>query len=564
MPNPSMKKSKLSTKFILLFTAVLTGIFAVMLAAVYISVSVSLHGYVYDSVLSYHDDVDDSVVAVIDEVAYAYARMTDEDNAGTLDDLRSGNSYAVRTEALRTLAALAQTDTFADIGWRDEGGYISVNGYIAPSEEAFAAAQENSNRVTLGEYRDGCHALIIYMDNGITLSKGCFVFFLPETAISYCLSSMDSGSGYSYIIGTDGYIFSHGDKDYVGRLYYYGNLYDLDGGGDMRVTDMDGERKVIVVSPMQTAQERYGFDFFLVSILDYDYYYGTFTVLSWVLTGIMIAIFVAGVVVAIVRAKKISRPIAELHADVERTIRTGRKGDLKFSGNDELFRLEEKYDEMITHIFELMQKSREDAETQRKLELDALQMQINPHFLYNTLDAVSWMAKLKGEPEIENLTLNLAKFFRLSLHKGDKFITVGEELELTWHYLEIDKVRFPDKVKVHFETDESLVNYKVLKLILQPVVENAVKYAFEEKSGNLVIRTMLSGGDIVFEVEDDGCGFDMSGGIVSSKKKSDLGGFGLKNVDERIKLEYGEDYGLSVRSAPGQGTKVTIRIQKRI
>ena len=219
---------------------------------------------------------------------------------------------------------------------------------------------------------------------------------------------------------------------------------------------------------------------------------------------------------------------------------------------------------MITHIFELMQKSREDAETQRKLELDALQMQINPHFLYNTLDAVSWMAKLKGEPEIENLTLNLAKFFRLSLHKGDKFITVGEELELTWHYLEIDKVRFPDKVKVHFETDESLVNYKVLKLILQPVVENAVKYAFEEKSGNLVIRTMLSGGDIVFEVEDDGCGFDMSGGIVSSKKKSDLGGFGLKNVDERIKLEYGEDYGLSVRSAPGQGTKVTIRIQKRI
>ena len=118
MPNPSMKKSKLSTKFILLFTAVLTGIFAVMLAAVYISVSVSLHGYVYDSVLSYHDDVDDSVVAVIDEVAYAYARMTDEDNAGTLDDLRSGNSYAVRTEALRTLAALAQTDTFADIGDR--------------------------------------------------------------------------------------------------------------------------------------------------------------------------------------------------------------------------------------------------------------------------------------------------------------------------------------------------------------------------------------------------------------------------------------------------------------
>ena len=232
---------------------------------------------------------------------------------------------------------------------------------------------------------------------------------------------------------------------------------------------------------------------------------------------------------------------------------------MKLDEKDELFKLEEKYDEMINHIFDLMQKSREDAETQRKLELDTLQMQINPHFLYNTLDAVSWMAKLKKEPEIEKLAVNLAKFFRLSLHKGDKFITVGEELELTAHYLEIDKIRFPDKVKVRFETDESLVNYKVLKLILQPVVENAVKYAFVENKGNLVIRTAYSGADIVF-----GVGFSTEGGIKSSKKKSELAGFGLKNVDERIKLEYGEGYGLQVFSQPGKGTKVVIRIAKRI
>ena len=191
-------------------------------------------------------------------------------------------------------------------------------------------------------------------------------------------------------------------------------------------------------------------------------------------------------------------------------------------------------------------------------------MQINPHFLYNTLDAVSWMAKLKDEPEIEKLAVNLAKFFRLSLHRGDKFITVGEELELTAHYLEIDKIRFPDKVKVTFETDESLVNYKVLKLILQPLVENSLKYAFVEKKGNLFIRTRLEDGDIVFEVEDDGAGFDVAEVGEKRKKKSDLGGFGLKNVDDRIKLEYGEGYGLEVHSRPGEGTRAIIRIQRRI
>ena len=563
-----MKKSKLSTKFILLFTAVLTGIFAVMLAVVQISMSTSMHGYIRDSVYSYHEDVDKSVVAVIDEAAYAYSRIVKEDNAENLDRLGSDNGYGVRTQALQGLAAIALSDTFADIGWRDSAGYISVNGYPSPSEDVFAAAEKEKNRIVAGDYRNGCHSFVVCMDSDLTESAGCFVFFIPETAIANCLSSFGTEMGYSYIIRTDGYIFSHGDKDYVGKLYYYENLYSLDGNFAMETIRMGDEKKIVIVNPMQTVAERYGFEFYLVSILDYGYYYGTFDLLTYLLVTIMAVVFLVGVFVAVWRAKKLSRPIAELYSDIEQTIRTGEKGNLKRNERDELFKLEEKYDEMINHIFDLMNKTREDAEIQRKLELDTLQMQINPHFLYNTLDAVAWMAKLKKEPEIEKLAVNLAKFFRLSLHKGEKFITVGEELELTAHYLEIDKIRFPDKVRVRFETDESLVNYRVLKLILQPVVENAVKYAFIEKKGNLTIRTFLSEGDIVFEVEDDGAGFDVAAGTTAGapagNKKSELSGFGLQNVNERIKLEYGEGYGLKVDSKPGEGTKVTIRIAKRI
>ena len=559
-----MKKAKLSTKFILLFTAVLTGIFAVMLAVVQLSMTSSMRGYISDNLDAYHGDVDSNVVAAIDEVAYAYARIVRDTNADALQDLNSDNGYAVRMRALKDLATLAQSDTFSDIGWQDEGGYLSVNGYAAPAAEVFLAAEQNKNRVVIGGYANGCHAFVICLDNSVTETKGCFVFFMPETAISYYLTGFGTEEGYSYIIRKDGYVFSHVDQDYVGKLYFYENIYELDGGSSLRTLQMGDEKKIVNVGPMQRLNERYGGEYYLVSILDYGHYYGTFDLLTWLLVGIMVTVFLVGVLVAVLRAKKLSKPIAELNANIEETIRTGRKGLWKPDEGDELYMLEEKYDEVITHLFRLIQKNREDAEVQRQLELEALQMQINPHFLYNTLDAVSWMARLKKEPEIEKLAVNLAKFFRLSLHKGDKFITVGEELELTAHFLEIDKIRFPDRVDVRFETDESLLNYSTLKLILQPIVENAVKYAFEDRKGHLIIRTKLVGGDIVFEVEDDGIGFDVSDDTVTHKKKSDLSGFGLKNVNERIKLEYGEAYGLEVFSRKGEGTKVTIRIQKRV
>lgn len=559
-----MKKAKLSTKFILLFTAVLTGIFAVMLAVVQLSMTSSMRGYISDNLDAYHGDVDSNVVAAIDEVAYAYARIVRDTNADALQDLNSDNGYAVRMRALKDLATLAQSDTFSDVGWQDEGGYLSVNGYAAPAAEVFLAAEQNKNRVVVGGYANGCHAFVICLDNSVTETKGCFVFFMPETAISYYLTGFGTEEGYSYIIRKDGYVFSHVDQDYVGKLYFYENIYELDGGSSLRTLQMGDEKKIVNVGPMQRLNERYGGEYYLVSILDYGHYYGTFDLLTWLLVGIMVTVFLVGVLVAVLRAKKLSKPIAELNANIEETIRTGRKGLWKPDEGDELYMLEEKYDEVITHLFRLIQKNREDAEVQRQLELEALQMQINPHFLYNTLDAVSWMARLKKEPEIEKLAVNLAKFFRLSLHKGDKFVTVGEELELTAHFLEIDKIRFPDRVDVRFETDESLLNYSTLKLILQPIVENAVKYAFEDRKGHLIIRTKLVGGDIVFEVEDDGIGFDVSDDTVTHKKKSDLSGFGLKNVNERIKLEYGEAYGLEVFSRKGEGTKVTIRIQKRV
>jgi two-component system sensor histidine kinase YesM len=211
-----------------------------------------------------------------------------------------------------------------------------------------------------------------------------------------------------------------------------------------------------------------------------------------------------------------------------------------------------------------MQKSREDMEIQRKLELDSLQMQINPHFLYNTLDAIAWMAKIKKEPEIEKLVMNLAKFFRLSLHKGDKYITVKEEVELVKCYLEIDKIRYPGKVEVTTQIESGLEECKTLKLILQPIIENSLKYAFPDRNGNIKIKVYSYENDLCYEITDDGVGFDIPSALLENKKDpKTLSGYGLYNINERIKLEYGENYGLEIFSKIGEGTKIQIRIAKK-
>ncbi len=250
---------------------------------------------------------------------------------------------------------------------------------------------------------------------------------------------------------------------------------------------------------------------------------------------------------------------------INEVVETGTKSKRTAKAGDEIYQLEKNYDEMIRRIFQLMRENREEMETKRKLELDALQMQINPHFLYNTLDTVVWMAKIKKEPEIEHLVVNLARFFRLSLHKGDKFIKVEDEINILKHYLQIERIRFPDKVRVIFDVEEDMADYFVLKLVLQPIAENALKHAFPDQKGNLTIRGYADGNDIIFEVEDDGAGFNVPDDILANKRENQFaeGGYGLYNVNERIKLEYGERYGLTVTSKPGKGTKVVVRLEKK-
>ncbi|UUZ80247.1 sensor histidine kinase [Paenibacillus sp. P26] len=201
------------------------------------------------------------------------------------------------------------------------------------------------------------------------------------------------------------------------------------------------------------------------------------------------------------------------------------------------------------------------------MELIAHQAQINPHFLYNTLDAIGWLAKIHKQNEIEKMVIALSSFYRLSLHKGDKYITVEEEIGIVQSYVAIEALRFPGKFEVQYDIAEDILAFKMLKIIIQPLIENAIKHGISGKRGKglVTIRGYRSGDSLRFEITDDGAGFDVG----TFKKQGEPrpykgGGYGIRNVNERIQLEYGFGYGVEIRSTVGAGTTsvVTVRIKE--
>ena len=269
-------------------------------------------------------------------------------------------------------------------------------------------------------------------------------------------------------------------------------------------------------------------------------------------------------------SRSIYTPIKKLH-DVTTTITKNDLQALMTSDNvDEITELGMSFNIMIGKIKELLDSKIKEQENLKRAELRALQAQINPHFLYNTLDTIIWMAESKKTDQVVEIVSALSNFFRISLSKGMDWITIGEEVERTRSYLTIQKMRYRDILDFKIEVDEDVCENTILKLILQPLVENALYHGIKNKRqmGTISVRARRrSENEILLEVEDDGIGFtpdklaqlreeleDDSGDI---KLES---GFGLGNVNKRIRLYYGKPYGVSVRSEYNSGTCVTLVI----
>ena len=231
----------------------------------------------------------------------------------------------------------------------------------------------------------------------------------------------------------------------------------------------------------------------------------------------------------------------------------------------ELQLISDSFGQMAWIVQSLMEKTRNEEALLRKTELKALQAQINPHFLYNTLDSIQWMCERGKNESAVRMVGALGKLFRISISRGHELIPIRDELKHVESYLIIQKYRYSDRFEYTFDVDESLGGYLCSKITLQPLVENAIYHGIEPliDDGEIIISVKPDGDDILMTVSDNGVGMtaEQVEGLLK-KERSDSSGIGIKNVSDRIKIYFGDSYGVKVESEPDVGTKITVRIPK--
>ncbi|OME84960.1 hypothetical protein BK120_10425 [Paenibacillus sp. FSL A5-0031] len=241
--------------------------------------------------------------------------------------------------------------------------------------------------------------------------------------------------------------------------------------------------------------------------------------------------------------------------------------DMRPLGRDEIGQIGNVLRKMAQRLSNLISDVYKKEIDKREAEMNVLQAQINPHFLYNTLASISSLAIRNSDQRMNKMVTDLAKFYRISLNKGKNKLSIHEEIQLTRYYVAIQQVRFGELIRVHYQIEESVLPCPIVKLTLQPFVENAMNHAiWDDTLGiNIMIKAYRDGHDIILKVIDDGMGMHMRGhsGEELPVSSDNLSGYGIRNVDNRIKLLYGESYGVSIYSRLGIGTTVTIRIPGR-
>lgn len=284
--------------------------------------------------------------------------------------------------------------------------------------------------------------------------------------------------------------------------------------------------------------------------------------------GIMVVVIVIIAVIAtgyVVRS--ITKPVRALSGAAKKIADGDFSTRVKVATKDEIGTLAENVNEMSGRLEEMVQKIKEDERKMRHTELRLLQEQINPHFLYNTLDTIVWLVEGNSPDKAVNMVVSLSDFFRIVLSKGKDIITIREEEQHIRSYLEIQQVRYRDILEYDIRIPEELYGYKILKLTLQPIVENSLYHGIKVKrgKGTILVTGVLKDDKIYFDITDTGVGMskeelDSIRNKLTRPCKETDSGFGLANVNERIRMNYGPEYGVTIDSKQGEGTRVQIVI----
>jgi two-component system sensor histidine kinase YesM len=375
----------------------------------------------------------------------------------------------------------------------------------------------------------------------------------------------------SITIGEKGFVFVMDDSKHVVYTPVNPIIYRVNPAW----FDENVGKPIITKINYETYQIRYEYSDYtnwnIVGVFSQDEIMSGMYTMMYILIGILCLVLVCIIIISLKISQTITRPIIKL----KKVMKQAESGDLSVRFNayyqDEISELGRNFNQMLIRIEKLVQLVYIEQRNKRKAELKVLQEQIKPHFLYNTLDTISWMAREYEADDIVKLVDALTNVFRIGLNHGNDYIKIKEEIKYVSNYLYIQKIRYRTKLNYQIEVDERIDDYEVPKFILQPLVENAIYHGIKTKrgEGNLLITTKsFEDGSIQFSVEDDGSGMEQEKvdelNILLNRtmKLEDNQSFGLFYIKERLRIRYGENFSVRVESRKNEGTRVIITIQK--
>ena len=397
--------------------------------------------------------------------------------------------------------------------------------------------------------------------------RGVLLVDMNYNTIEEMMDRVNGSNSYQYFYLCD----SNGELIYHPRMIQIGvgkykenNLTASDYEDGVHEEIFEGERRVVVVKTISYTGWK------LVGVIPMSgFRLGTVSTQFFTFLVLLVTILALLLINRLV-TNRITSPILRLNRSIQ-NMDGGRVDPDKvyIGGPAEVENLGRSMQGSLRQVNELMDDVVREQEERRRTELDALQSQINPHFLYNTLDSIVWMIEGERNADAVFMVTQLASLFRVSLSKGRTVISIKDELVHARNYMNIQKVRYKDAFEVRWDIQDEILNYCTVKLILQPILENAIYYGVDAlgDEGEIVVSGRKEGDDILMSVRDNGLGMPQEkvDQILSDEEHEERerrhgSGVGLINVHKRIMLRFGPQYGLRIESEPDEGTEVTIRI----
>lgn len=520
--------------------------------------------YDIDTYINYMENISSLVVEGGEVQQYLFNDGKEEERNRILSQF---NTIVESREDIANIAAVA-----------NNGKYIVNNGeeltdYIDVQELDWYQKALNSDQETTLSSSHVQNAIQSSYQWVITLSRalvnektgereGVFFVDLNYSVLSrLCNNNSRENKRYIFIIGPDGEVIYHPKQDliYGGLLTeHVGEVLNCD-SDYLEITD-EGEEKIYVMSKSQ----RTGWT--VVGVADTNEITESIGELQMIY--IMIAVLLLLIVMLISNgvAKEIIRPLLSLKESMSRVQRgVFEKVDVHSLSQNEVGSLGNSFNIMIERIQELMEQNRLEQEEKRKSELMALWAQIRPHFLYNTLDSIIWMAEAKKNEEVVLMTSALARLLHQSISNAKEKVRIKEELAYIKDYLTIQKMRYEDKLEYSINVDDQIGEITIIKFTLQPLVENAIYHGlkYKETKGRIDIQGFIEEDNVYISVADDGVGMDeetLEHIFDEKESKGDHKGIGVYNVQRRLQLYYGKNYGITYVSDVGRGTIATVVI----